>query len=302
MAGLCITDLPVPSDRYRVDKRTERADGVIDVESDAACRFQDRLRSKEISASVPKFTDPGERLRALRLARRLEVQVGTIRSLPCAIGASRLWMLAQRINICGALWELVAQLKPKQFVAFTVAIPQWSVRSEDLAHFDPTRMLRSFRTDLWRAGAANSSGWLYAAIHGEFDRTTGRFQLHLHGIATRGMIGVVKALRQLGQREKYNSKRDGIGADAEDYVALKLRIDRKLYDLPRPITYTTKSFWTADASYVDCDGVRRRYGHKSQITGIHQTRYLLWLDRHPLKHLTLLVHLRVTRQGLTPTR
>jgi len=302
MAGLGVTGLRSPPDRYRVDKRTERANGVVDFETRVECRVWDELRATEIRASASQFTDPGERLRALRLAHRLEEQAENIRSLPHATAASRLYLRWQRIKICGALWALVDQLEPHEFVAFTVAILDWSVRSDELLQFDPDRILNSFRTDLNRAGAANASGWLYAAIHGEFDPTTGRFQLHLHGIATRGMIKVVEALRSLGKHGKFESSRSKVGADAENYVAQKLRIDRNLYDLPRPLTYTLKSFWLADSSYVNADGVRCRFGHKSRITGIHQTRYLLWLDQHGLKELILLVHLRVTREGLTPTR
>lgn len=47
-----------------------------------------------------------------------------------------------------------------------------------------------------RRGASTADGFFYAAIHGEFDPTSERYRLHLHGISGGQMTGVVKDLRK----------------------------------------------------------------------------------------------------------
>lgn len=211
--------------------------------------------------------------------------------------ASRVETRAWRILMMGWLWSLVAKLSSRRWVYFTIALPAWWISSEELDRFTAKQLMGRLRVALYRAGAGKASGWLYAMLDGEFDGSTEGFGLHVHGIASKGMVRVLRRLRK--QRQFNRNSTDAIRFP-DVPVFRKVRIDRPRGHLPAGITYTSKSMWRQHNTQVDPDGTRHRVGRKHRISGLHRVRHLLWLDDNPVKDQVLLVHLSVINKKLIP--
>lgn len=310
-----IADLRLPRKRYRIERELER------FETPFFSLSENETRASLLEAALAggQLT-PAQRKRTKRLQKRLREPFRPGK-LPEFTAASHVSMREWRICLFAELLRLTKSLKRKQWRVFTAILPHWRVGSDQLEGVDAATIPKEFRTDLDNAqrrlvaaGRLKPDGWLYAMIHGEFDATTGGFQLHLHGLATKGMIEVLKALRKRpsrpGTRKRRKVRQPGKyrpdERDRERYPyacipAKKLQIE-KPRNPAEAISYTSKSYWVQHNSMIDERGRRKRLGEKGRIPGIHQARYLLWLDRHGLKDLTLLVGLRVIDGRITPAR
>lgn len=293
-----IKDVRLPPDRFRVDKNTDDPSGSVQFETKASAQLQDQLKRQAIEAVLASQIG-GRKLKreAKTIALLFGAAAADAEQPPSA--ASSVDMRQWRIRVSGALWELVTELPTNKWVFFTVILPKWWVASSKLKHEEAKRLAACLRTALYRAGAKDASGWLYAMLHGEFDGTTEGFSLHFHGIATEGMIKVLKGLRL--QPQFRSSKRDGSNYP---HVAIsrKLKIDQPWGYLPDILTYASKSFWPQHNSLVAEDGKRRRFGPKHRITGIHLVRYLTWIHSQPIKDQVLLVHLSLIDGALVPAK
>jgi hypothetical protein len=109
-------------------------------------------------------------------------------------------------------------------------------------------------------------------------------------------------LERLKLLPKYKSSRT-LPDGSWDPVYRRVWIRRKaLNNMPDPITYLMQAFWPSRPIYVDTAGKRRRVREKRAIRYPYHAMMLLWLDRWRLQDLTLLVGLRVTRNGLIKTQ
>lgn len=182
---------------------------------------------------------------------------------------------------------------------FTIVPRGWAFTPQELMSAVPRLLLRAFLGDLYRKGAAAAGGWLFAFIHGEFDPVAGVFRLHVHGACSPEMVLVLDRLRAMAKYKSVRRLPDGNW----DPVYRRVWVRRKpLHSLPDPITYLMQAFWPSRPIYVDEDGKRRRVRQKRAIREPQHSLVVLWLDRWPLKDLTLMVGLRVTRAGLIATR
>ncbi len=280
---------PAPP-RFRVDQRTDALDGLIKFEDEASCRAWDESRLAAIERRIASGTINRHDLRAaMKYASYLRnVLAGKKKRLSAA---SRVQMREWRIRISGHLWAHVDQLGPDGWMFFTIILPSWWVKSSKLNAVSAKHLMGRLRQALHRAGSSDAQGWLYTMIHGEFDGATKGFPLHVHGIATGEMIGVLRRLRK--QPQFRQGKRD-----RERYphlsVRRKVKIDKPRGNLPAALTYASKSYWPQHDSRIDEDGERRRVGRKHRIDyPKHLVRHLLWLHAQPVKHQVLLVHLSV---------
>lgn len=296
MARPSIEDLDLPGGQYRVDKNTDDPSGCVRFETAESARLEDNRRAQDAAAFLASGIG-GRKLQRATKALLLYLKRAELDHDRPPSAASRVDMRHWRIRVSGALWQLVTELGTDKWVFFTVILPKWWVASSKLRHIKARRLKALLRAALYRAGARDASGWLYAMIHGEFDGTTEGFPLHFHGIATEGMIKVLKRLRLQPQfrRSKH---------DASNYpqvaISRKLKIDRPWGCLPDVLTYPHKSYWPQHNSMFAEDGMRRRFGPKHRITGIHLVRHLTWLHSQPIKDQVLLVHLSVIDGALVP--
>ena len=160
----------------------------------------------------------------------------------------------------------------------------------DLNHFGADGLKAALRSDLNRCGAKDADGFLFAALHGEFEPTEEVYRLHWHLLISGGMIEVVDRLRD---RPKYRS-RNGDG----EAVRQRVRIGRKsLEQLPRPLTYLLQSWWPSRWIGHVGDGEVKRQRQRTRIPEPHHSENLVWLDQQRIDDLVLLRRLRVTNAG-----
>ena len=296
MAGLNLGDLPLPPRPFRVDTRTTNRKSGVRFETEEASKKEDLRRASGLQRTIAKgLLDPDEVSRARRLQSELALAAKT--GIVCDTLASAMAMRCLRIIIAGHLWKLMRSRC--KYTTATVIPRSWEFTPEELAGVDPRSLMAAFRTALYKAGIQQVSGWLFAYLHGEYDPLAGVFRLHLHIAMTKSMEPVLDRLRL---QPNYRSTRyldDG----SPSPVFRRVWIRRKpLTSMPDPVTYVLQSFWPARPIYFDEDGKRHRLRQKGAIREPVHSLVLLWLDRWKVQDLTLMVGLRVTRAGLTPTQ
>jgi hypothetical protein len=289
MSGRNITDLPKPLKRYRPSKAKLK---------DRRKRLEKKLRTIAEARTRSDLLTTGTQIPlewkgpAKRLARRINPD--TPGHEPPSSPASPVYMRKQRSRIGGAMWKLIRTGKWGRVSTFTLIGRGWAFAAGSLSDADAIKLLASVRSDLNRCGAKVADGWLILGIHGEYDPGTGMYQLHVHGVAADGMIGVVDRLRD---RPKYRSKRTG-----PDKIQRVRISEQPLTDLPSPLTYVVQSFWPCRWSGEVGEDRFARQRRKGRIPEPQHTEVLLWLDRWSLADLILIMKLRVTKGGLKPIK
>jgi hypothetical protein len=182
---------------------------------------------------------------------------------------------------------------------FTIIPKSWEVTADKLPATNPKLLLKALLAALYRCGANNAKGWIFAGLHGEWDSIGKVYRLHVHGFADGELVGVIDRLRELPNYETRRYLDDG----SLNPVYRRVRVSRKpLEHLPLPITYRLQSYWPAKALVISDDGKRVRARRKKRIVEPQHSQVLLWLDRWSISDLTLMVGLRVTRTGLIQTK
>ena len=296
MAGLGLKDLPLPPDRYRVDRRTTNPDGVIRFETLADGKREDARRASGLSRTIARgILGPEEEARAQRLQSDLERAARTGKwtaSLAC-----HLYMRWLRLRISGHLWRLMRL--GSQNTTVTIIPRRWEFTPDELDGVDPRKLMKGFRTDLYRAGVKEVDGWLFGYLHGEFDSNAKVYRLHVHVACSKAVVPVIDKLRTMGSYRSTRLLPDG----SPSPVFRRVWVRRKrLEKMPDPVTYVVQSFWPSRPIHIDENGKRSRLRQKGAIREPYHSRVLMWLDRWSIQDLTLMVGLRVTRAGLIPTR
>lgn len=288
MSGRSINDLPPPPRGYRVNRACPNFESLAD------CRAEDRRRSVALARTISRCPGRFDVPWASRLAMALAANAQGTDEFETL--ASRVYMRGLRVKVGGAVWQLVDS--EPGCTTCTILGRSWEVAPDRLTDVDPIALLRAFRADLYRAGLAGSGGWLFAVWHGEYDPIAGIFRLHLHIVCSPAMIPVIDGLRSASNYKFASSLPDG----GWDPVYRRIRINRKdLHSLPDPLTYLLQSFWPSRPILITEVGSRRRVRQKRAIPEPYHSMVLTWLDRWSLKDMTLLVGLRVTREGLIRT-
>ena len=143
-----------------------------------------------------------------------------------------------------------------------------------------------------------ADGFLVACLHGDFETSRGVFRVHAHGVAAGGLIPVVEALRDLHDFDVAHDPPSGLKKPPP-----RLEISRTpISNLAYTISYQFKSYWLSTwiGPVGDGDLVKRaRRGQR--IHRPHHAELLIWFDQHELQDITLLMKLRVGKQGFVLT-
>ena len=125
------------------------------------------------------------------------------------------------------------------------------------------------------------------------------YRVHLHGVVTGGMIAVVDRLRQ---SPDLNSRLDP--ADGHKRSPSRVHVSRApLTHLPHALSYQFKGWWPSRwIGVIKRTGKTSRSRWASRIRNPEHTELLLWFDQHQLSQITLLMKIRVSKQGLLLTR
>ncbi len=267
-----------------------RNEHLADFESRFAANQEDRRRERGLETERRK-----RRLRrstALglnRLARRIRrSRCRQARSLACAT-----YFRDVRQRVVGQLWALVDRTQDLDPRTCTMFPRGWEVPAGQLDTFDPRARLNAVRSLINRCGGTTASGYLVAFIHGEFEPRRQVYQMHLHLLAAGGMRDVLdKVVRHT---PSVRSNRCGYGVSG--WVQQRLRFDRRLTNLPAPLTYMLKTYWPSKWQGFNEDGKIIRQRHASRIPEPYHTEVLRWFDRWQLRDLTLIMNISIGRDG-----
>jgi len=135
MAGLPITNLPWPSDEWRVDLHSP------DFETAEFAIEEDAKRARKLRKRASKLTGK-RRARLLALADKLDpVVTPEIPNTP----ASARYVRQQRIRIIGWVWKAVAEDPTGTVARFDVIKPAWAVNRKGLRRSIPDQLCNEFR-------------------------------------------------------------------------------------------------------------------------------------------------------------
>lgn len=182
--------------------------------------------------------------------------------------------------------------------SITIIPLTWEFKLYEFGLVIPALLIMALRASLYAQGAAAAKGWLICFIHGEYDPVGKVFRLHVHGSVYGEMVQVVDKLRKLPNYQTQRYLRDG----SLSPVYRRVQIGRKPSDnLLRQITYRLQSYWPSRAIIIS-DGKRIRARQKQRIDEPYHSQVLLWMDQWDISDLTLMVGLRVTKDGLIQTK
>jgi len=279
-----ISHLPPPAERYRVDILSHS------FETDLAAAREDSLRAKKLRKRADQCKKGKRRASLLVLADLLDPAVTP--DTPETLASAR-YLREQRIKIIGALWKAVDTDMTGQVVRFDVIKPSWACDLDGLRKESSRRLKAEFRADLLRAASrlkvhpSDLEGFLFAALHGDFEVTEGVFQPHFHAVATGDWVEVVDALR--GSRSYQPTER----------VTRPFRAKRELTDPAYALTYVLKSYWPKKwQGMVSGVGKKRRSRNHGRIPDPHHSEILLWMHNQNLSEIILMMKLEVRKYGL----
>lgn len=281
MVGLRLSQLPTPAPEFDPVIRCKG------FETEEAAAEEDKTRAAMLRAAAENMKDSSRRKRILELAKRLDS-----RAAPGTM-ASKRFMRRLRIKVVGAMLELMAAKPLSETRFFTLIPPSWGGSRDDFRSFDLKRRLAAFRQVLNRYDAKEADGWLMLFVEVDYDRTIGRYQFHMHGIASGGMVQVVDALRTRAMFEPSENVRNPVRArrieDGDGHAA-------------KVASYCLKGMGPMSYSYVGDDGVRRRSPNKHRLGEPQHSDVLLWYRKYRLRHIALLIGVRPGKDGLIPSR
>lgn len=295
MSGKGISKLALPDDAFNPALSTERKGAIIKFETLDECIREDELRVGKVKKSASDHYDDWGYQRVPShdglhdpLSRKLLLGID---GDPQPSLASRVYMRDRRIAVAGGLWSLHAQHGFEERF-FNIMPRCWEIPADGLARWKAQAMMKAFRAQLLHAGAGYANGYVFCAIDGEFVDFCNTWRLSVQGIATGEMIDVVDGLRHC---RKF--KPTGVTKEGKRRTVVQLR---EVYNRSSPYTYCLKSLWNVRSFFDEDKGkeVRLNMGNYRRIPDPHLAELLIWLDRWRLEDLSLMVHLRVTDEGL----
>jgi hypothetical protein len=188
-------------------------------------------------------------------------------SLACPVCARN-----RRIISSAAILEFLAQYDWEDLRAVTLINPGDALHVGELYTFNPRKLINRFRRQLERAGLPKSESFLIGAVDGEWDEGWFLFQPHIHLITHKANISLLKSIVKSWPKDS-------------DRVRLPV-LPKRIYDLPRAVTYLDKSWWPAVAR---TDNPFDIYPHdKRRPPPEIEREILLWFDRYRIADLRML--------------
>ncbi len=263
--------------RAKKTRRPQAAPLGPDFESRDRAKAEDTLRVRLIGKSLhDRQPRKVKRLYYRRDAEALlNILQGNIDSdEPQPTLASSLHMRELRTTVISALLQAVANDPDSDLRVVTVINVRWRFEPTELSAVSASTIKNQFRTHLQRAGILALPGFLVAFLHGEFEPTSGIFQLHFHLLTTERKAA---ALRK-GLRGRW-----GYDVTATGGTPIKRQ---RVRDRPRQFSYLLKSYWPAKPVFI-IDGVAKRARKANRLKDPYHTQYLVWLHAQSLPGMIL---------------
>lgn len=255
-------------------------------ERQRAARAEDRERREALlrwasgvvrpSAKRParSFTAHDARSLAVRLERPARG------SSPAQTFASSAYMRRFRLRFVGAVLKLIRNNPEAQIGVVTILPRDWRIPGRALSAVKPKQYLERFRQQLVRAGLKDADGWMIAFLHGDYDPSQDTYQLHLHLVATNGLLPLIEKLRALPVYRPGDPAQPG-------YIRQPIRVLSLANPERRVSYYLAQAFWPSKPSYQK-DGVWRRSRHRQRIPDPRLAEWLMWMDRQSFGDLLML--------------
>ncbi|WP_294312335.1 hypothetical protein [uncultured Sphingomonas sp.] len=286
MSARSLDSLPRPPRAFDIARRRTSK-----FETKEATQKEDRQRIRALR-NYPGRSAVEQR-KCNRLARRIH-QAAAEEGIVLASSQS---MRDYRGRCIGELWRL-SRGKRTYFVTL---IPRgMSVTPDELEEHDPTADIQWLRVTLGRLGAnVSARGWIYGYLEGEYNPATGKIQLHYH-VIVQG-LAMLDAIERLREHSRF--LRLPGAANNPDGIDVRVHGKRvRQCHLPEVISYTTKGAWYSRWRGTDLEGRRTSQANRCRVPEPANTKVLLWLDRWRVSDMTMLINLRVGREGLVPRR
>jgi hypothetical protein len=294
MARRSLDQLPMSPMRYRLDKRTKRSDGVIRFETQTASQSEDGKRGEWIPLHAPTLPRRKLRRRAERLAKRLS-RSGAGEKVPQTLSSS-CYMRELRLRIGGWMWALVDRPECDNARTFTLIPRGGSIPVAGLWAFNPVKFIEGIRADINRKLGKERDGFLILFLDAEFDTESEVYSFHVHGLAAGALLEAVRKLKPGKHQRK--GKRPSNKYRSDEQVHKRVMVGKKpLNNLPDPLTYMCKPFWTRKRTGIVCSGKVKRENRKGRIREPFHTQLLVWLDRYSISDISLMMRMRVTDKG-----
>jgi hypothetical protein len=178
----------------------------------------------------------------------------------------------RRILSSAAVLHFLAQYDWEDLRAITLINPADALHVGDLHKFNPRKLINRFRRQLERAGLSKSKTFIVGFIDGEWDEGWQLFQPHLHLITHKDNISLLKTIVKTWAKDS-------------DRVRLRM-LTKKIYFLPRAVTYLDKSWWPSVARKNNPLEIHPH--NKRRPPPEIEREILLWLDRYRTADLRLL--------------
>jgi hypothetical protein len=190
--------------------------------------------------------------------------------------ASSVCMRFIRLKVIGSLLDALVEYPDAELCHVTIVKNGWILTPEQLEAVTAATIKNQFFSDLKRTGVTGLAGPFVAFLHGEFDASNGVYILHFHVMTTRSKAAhMVKALRALKR-----AYRPG------QLIKRPIRVS-KIGNRPKQATYLLKGIWF-QRSWRLVDGKLKRDRKGQRPNEPFHSLYLLWLDRHRLRDLTIM--------------
>lgn len=268
-----------------------------DFETEAKSASEDRLRARRMRRVLnrpgqtnwlniadrrwlakqrpPRVASPPLDHDAIRdLAERLEAGVAS--GFPPLTLASSLRMRTIRQGLSRALLDAFEDYPDADLGTVTVIYAGWSYTPAELELVTAAKLKAQFRQHLSRAGVLKLPGPLYAVLHGEFEPSSGRYQLHYHLVTTAAKAAALKAGLTTKRIKGYCLTATGSSPVRRSRVR----------DRVRQFTYLVKAFWPGKP-IIQIDGEAKRVRSYRRIPEPFGTQVLLWLDRQTFADLVV---------------
>lgn len=255
-------------------------------ERQRAVRLEDRKRREALLRWMDGIVRPSAQRPAKgftahdahSLAARLKRPTGG--GPPPQTFASSAYMRRFRLRFVGAVLKLIRNDPAVQIGVVTIIPRDWRIPGRALPAVKPKQYLERFRQQLVRAGLKDANGWMIAFLHGDYDPSHDTYQLHLHLVATDGLLPLLDKLRNLPVYRPRDPAQPG-------YVRQPIRVLALSSPARRVSYYLAQAFWPSKPSYQK-DGVWRRSRLRQRIPDPRLAEWLMWIDRQGFGDLLML--------------
>ncbi|TXM64345.1 hypothetical protein FV226_26620 [Methylobacterium sp. WL12] len=228
-----------------------------------------------LNQSPGKMSPPLDRDAADDLATRLEAGVAS--GIPPATLASSLRMREIRQGLGHALFDAFEGYPDADLMTVTVIYAGWSYTPAELERVTAAQVKAQFRRHLERAGVLKLPGPLFAVLHGEYEPTSGRYQLHFHLVTTEAKAAALKASLTATKIKGYAKTATG------SVPVRRSRVRNRIGQL----SYLVKGYWPSKP-VIRIDGKLKRLRDHHRIPEPFGTQVLLWLDRQKFSDLVVM--------------